>query len=499
MDWPHANVHELFRSPLDPSWDPSAQDDILSRQRCGDLECRLFAPWKLLSARKERLQKQVSDLMDEQQRNNENSIDKWYGQDTCLGCTAASVHPSRQNDLTRMLEVKKEELQQTKDCIKNIDDEKHHGKQYCVHIQKASEPEVYMYENIQASPFHVALWLLLEMFLIVAVLIVCVYCVIIANAYQGRTGYANNCFDVLDQNMTAIEPACLVPADDSVPSASAEWYKSAFIATRTLTELNFPTISSTEAPSCEQCDYQTNVADQRSGGLCCPIYQYDRVARRESSYVPDLTDVSEGCIPRWNQSRIPNWADAKAASCRRVDKDGILQKNADLDSVCYACICTVVNELKKHNDYVENDASQKLYRPAHIGTQGLLSVISYVPETDYVETDLAEILAAYHHSLAGLDISIDRIKAATETDGFDGGYCAEWNAESRDSTVFGIVAMLAVSLFNLILKYALIALVKMGKNITQGKMEYRVGVAVYFTQLLNRLQTDFFYKSLYRF
>ena len=305
------------------------------------------------------------------------------------------------------------------------------------------------------------------LFLVLVVLFLCVGFVIVAYAYQGRTSYTENCFDVLQHN----PDVCAAPSE-----ASTDWYKQAFIASTESEGLRYPTVASTESSSCEICE----VHDDAPFG-CCDVYQYDAILKKESAYKP----ASAHCVPAWNGTEAPTWEDAESSKCHRFDKDGLLQRNADLDGVCYACICTVVAKLKELSDSVSAGSGQTLY--ATVGeTSRLAGIVAAKTGSlgaDHLQSSLSELLTAYGSSLAGLTITNASLAADVD---IAGGYCEDWNAEASESSLYGYLAMFAVSVFNLILKYTLMYLIRTHeKNDTTGVEQVRVGYAIYGTQLLN--------------
>eukprot|EP01051_Picozoa_sp_SAG22_P001793 SAG22_NODE_74_length_22289_cov_65.265119_13_plen_432_part_00 len=425
-------------------------------------------------------------------------------------------------------------LDQAQKCIALLDTmgEEHKGRKYCVKIEKANEPETYMYGNLQYSPFTRQLYRMLVSLLILLVLAVCVFFVVVAYAFQGRTGYVDNCFDVI-QNQPDV---CAAPS-----SASLLWYALAFQDSKTAMGLDYPTIGNSVNSNCQEC--------KAPSFDCCPVYQYDEVLRDADPYAVQDYDTSStataACTASWDNATgagrldgppgslgpwVPTWESAEALACHRVDKDGLLAKNADLEGVCYACVCTVVTKLSSLAIAIDRDG-HALYLDTEVPADSFLAgVLTAEPGTldadvvgcagggrggggggatnstctkQYREVGVLEILRAYRGSLEGLKFWADEVAAVggfdpswsivelAEADGEmrcngypyscraitqlygpeftnvdasvlasagdantadSGPYCAAWVDEEAKSSIYGYLAMFAVSVFNLILK-----------------------------------------------
>jgi hypothetical protein len=232
-----------------------------------------------------------------------------------------------------------------------------------VEIERAEEPEDYIYEHLQYSPCATALWKLLTIMgaVVVIVLVTCLVtwcntlvrelphlhaCAIRVLWHQnglaaadrptrialtiacplqvGLTDFAKNCHTVVEDLELGSNPNAI--RMQSVCSSAGgteakDWYKAAFDEASALQfSSTFPMIASTENLGCVTCEEEiTTVA-------CCKTYQYDLKLVHETP-----SECSAAALPSWESREVPNWLDAKNASCHRVDTDGMLQKDADLD------------------------------------------------------------------------------------------------------------------------------------------------------------------------
>jgi hypothetical protein len=172
-----------------------------------------------------------------------------------------------------------------------------------------------------------------------------------------------------------------------------------------------------------------------------------------------------------------------------VDQDGILQRDADLEGLCYACICTVIGKLKELSDEVA--AGSRLYTNME-APGGLLGRVETAAESavpleppQYANVTLEALYAAYNHTLGGLGTSLAALRAAPGASSLSGGYCEVWLQEAERSQVYGYVSMFVVSVLNIVLKYAMLYLVQIEKNNTTGQQEIHLGRIVFVLQLLN--------------
>ena len=234
-------------------------------------------------------------------------------------------------------------------------------------IERAEEPGDYIYEHLQYSPCATALWKVLTIMgaVMVIVLVTCLVtwcktlvrelphlhaCTIRVLWHQnglvaadqptritlttacslqvGLTDFAKNCHTVVEARLALGSNPNAIRMQSVCSSAGGteakDWYKKAF---ETANSSTFPMIASTENDGCVTCEEEiTDVA-------CCETYQYDRSTDKyDLALVHGIpSECPAAALPSWESPEVPNWLSAKNTSCHRVDTEGMLQKDADLD------------------------------------------------------------------------------------------------------------------------------------------------------------------------